>query len=90
ALMISLLMQRGIQLEEIKKRFHSPLGLDIGSKTAEEIALSILAEVVQFIRGGTGKRLQEIKNPYLLLEDALAGKIEDKCMFVPKSMNDQV
>lgn len=90
ALMISLLMQRGIQLEEIKKRFHSPLGLDIGSKTAEEIALSILAEVVQFIRGGTGKRLQEIKNPYLLLEDALAGKIEDKCMFVPKSMNNQV
>ncbi|MEM4944179.1 MAG: XdhC family protein, partial [Saccharolobus sp.] len=42
------------------------------------------------IRGGTGKRLQEIKNPYLLLEDALAGKIEDKCMFVPKSMNNQL
>ncbi|BDB99920.1 XdhC family protein [Saccharolobus caldissimus] len=87
ALMIALLIQRGIPLEEIRKRFHSPLGLDIGSKTAEEIALSILAEIVQFLRGGTGKPLQEIKNPYLLLEDALAGKIEDKCMFIPKSLS---
>ncbi len=89
ALMMALLMQRGIPLEEIKQRFHSPLGLDIGSKTAEEIALSILAEVVQFIRGGTAKHLMEIKNPYLLLDDALAGKIEDKCMFVPKSLSQQ-
>lgn len=88
ALMIALLMKRGISLEEIKSKLHSPLGLDIGSKTAEEIALSILAEVVQFIRGGTGKRLKEIKDPYLLLDDALAGKIEDKCMFIPKAMSD--
>ncbi|BDC18827.1 XdhC family protein [Acidianus sp. HS-5] len=88
ALMISLLIKRGIPIEEIKKRFHSPLGLDVESKTAEEIALSILAEVVQFIRGGTGKPLQEVKNPYLLLDDAMAGKIEDKCMFIPKSMSE--
>lgn len=88
ALMISLLIKRGISLEEIKSKLYSPLGLDIGSKTAEEIALSILAEVVQFIRGGTGKHLKEVKNPYLLLEDALAGKIEDKCMFVPKAMSE--
>ncbi|WP_338598352.1 XdhC family protein [Sulfolobus tengchongensis] len=89
ALMIALLMKRGIPLDEIKKRLHSPLGLDIGSKTAEEIALSILSEVVLELRGGSGKRLQEVKNPYLLLDDALAGKIEDKCMFVPKSMSEQ-
>jgi xanthine dehydrogenase accessory factor len=89
ALMISLLIKRNIPLEEIKKRLHSPLGLDIGSKTSEEIALSILSEVVLELRGGTGKRLQEVKNPYLLLDDALAGKIEDKCMFVPKSLSQQ-
>ncbi|ARM75486.1 XdhC family protein [Acidianus manzaensis] len=88
ALMISLLIKRGISLEEIKSRFYSPLGLDIGSKTAEEVALSILSEVVSFIRGGTGKHLREVKNPYLLLDDAMAGKIEDKCMFVPKSLSD--
>ncbi len=87
ALMMALLIQRGIPLDEIKQRFHSPLGLDIGSKTAEEIALSILAEIVKFIRGGSGKHLMEVKNPYLLLQDALEGKIEDKCMFVPKSLS---
>ncbi|AWR96902.1 XdhC family protein [Acidianus sulfidivorans JP7] len=87
ALMISLLLKRGISLEEIKSKFYSPLGLDIGSKTAEEIAMSILSEVVMFIRGGTGKHLKDVKDPYVFLQDAIAGKIEDKCMFVPKVMN---
>jgi xanthine dehydrogenase accessory factor len=89
AVMIAELIKREISLEEIKARLHSPLGLDIGSKTAEEIALSILAEVVMEIRGGSGRRLQEVKNPYLLLEDALKGKIEDKCMFIPKTLSEE-
>ncbi|WP_409305599.1 XdhC family protein [Peribacillus sp. SCS-155] len=40
---------------------HSPVGLDLGSKTPEEIALSILAEIMVTYRGGTGSRLSEVK-----------------------------
>ncbi|MDQ0218702.1 XdhC/CoxI family protein [Peribacillus cavernae] len=44
---------------------HSPIGLDIGSQTPEEIALSILAEIMVAYRGGTGSRLSEVKGQRL-------------------------
>ncbi|WP_051348362.1 XdhC family protein [Peribacillus kribbensis] len=40
---------------------HSPIGLDLGSKTPEEIALSMAAEIMAAYRGGTGRRLSEVK-----------------------------
>jgi xanthine dehydrogenase accessory factor len=39
---------------------HSPIGLDIGAKTPEEIALSILAEITMVYRGGSGQKLSQI------------------------------
>jgi xanthine dehydrogenase accessory factor len=43
-------------------QIHSPIGLDLGSKTPEEIAFSILAEIMVTYRGGgTGSRLSEGK-----------------------------
>lgn len=39
-------------------RLHSPCGLDIGSRTPEEIALSIVAEIVSVERGRSGGSMQ--------------------------------
>lgn len=39
-------------------RVRSPAGLDLNAETPEEVALSALAQVVAFRRGGTGGHLQ--------------------------------
>jgi xanthine dehydrogenase accessory factor len=40
---------------ELLHRIHAPIGLNIGAQTPEEIALSIIAEIVLVRRGGDGK-----------------------------------
>jgi xanthine dehydrogenase accessory factor len=45
--------------EEVLKRVHAPIGLDINAESPEEIALSIIAEMVKIRRGGTAKSLSE-------------------------------
>ncbi|MBI2872205.1 MAG: XdhC family protein [Chloroflexi bacterium] len=51
------LLKRGVPLERIKE-VHAPIGLDIGGRSPEEIAVSIVAELVQFWRGGTGRPMK--------------------------------
>lgn len=40
------------------ERFHAPAGLDLKARTAEEIALSILSEIVMHRNGGTGQPMR--------------------------------
>lgn len=41
------------------ERVHAPIGLDLGARTPDEIALSIAAELLLWRRGGTGQRLRD-------------------------------
>lgn len=57
--MLSRLKDRGITFSHAQlEKIHSPIGLDIGSETSEEIALSILAEMTAFRKGHHGKSLK--------------------------------
>ena len=45
--------------QEAARRVHTPIGLDIGAETPEEIAVAIMAEIIQARRGGTGLSMRE-------------------------------
>ena len=47
--------------QEALKRVRTPIGLNIGAETPEEIAVSIVAEIIQARRGGTGKAMAEAR-----------------------------
>ncbi|WDF57936.1 XdhC family protein [Flavobacterium sp. KACC 22758] len=57
--MLNDLQNEGIKIsEEQLKRIYSPIGLDIGAETSEEIALSIVSEIKAFATGKTGTSLK--------------------------------
>ena len=58
------LLRRGHNRDDLKSRLHTPAGLDIGSRTPGEIAISILSEVVALKRGGTFRPMSEVKSPW--------------------------
>ena len=58
------LASRGVKLSEFdKKRIHSPIGLNIGAETPEEISLSIISEVKAFFSNRKGEFLKNSNLP---------------------------
>lgn len=51
-----LLMTDGFDEADLS-RFHSPIGLELAAETPEEIAVSIMAEIIMLKRGGSGQRM---------------------------------
>ncbi|ANP51545.1 xanthine dehydrogenase accessory factor [Streptomyces griseochromogenes] len=56
------LREEGVTERELA-RLRSPIGLDLGARTPEETALSIVAEIVAARRGGTGVPLTGTNTP---------------------------
>jgi xanthine dehydrogenase accessory factor len=52
-----LMEERGLTAEEVG-RLSGPIGLDLGARTAQETALSILGEIVAVAHGRDGGRLR--------------------------------
>lgn len=52
------LMERGVT-EEALERLNAPIGLELNAETPEEIAVSILAEVIAHHRGGDGSPMRD-------------------------------
>jgi xanthine dehydrogenase accessory factor len=57
AVAVKQLTERGVPPEKLA-RVHAPMGLELNAETPEEIALSILAEVIMIHRGGTGQPMK--------------------------------
>ena len=60
SIVIDRLRESGVSEEQLNN-IHAPIGLDIGAVTPEEVALAIMAEIVNERRGGTGTPLSHKK-----------------------------
>ena len=59
-LVLDYLLAEGIPGEQLE-RVWAPAGLDLGAATPEEIALSVMSQIVSVRRGGSGKPMKEAK-----------------------------
>jgi len=54
--------EEGIDLEALEA-VYTPIGFDIGAETPEEIAVSIMAEIIAVRRRGSGRPMREGRPP---------------------------
>ncbi|MET7695112.1 XdhC/CoxI family protein [Streptomyces sp. NPDC005483] len=59
---LRLLREEGVTADELA-RLRSPVGLDLGARTPEETAVSIIAEIIAQANQGTGRPLTRITGP---------------------------
>ena len=63
------LLRNGLPIERVKE-IRSPIGLDIKARTPEEIAVSIISEILMFRLGGSGVAMK--------IEDSHLTRIQEK------------
>jgi xanthine dehydrogenase accessory factor len=63
------LAEEGYPIDALE-RVYTPIGFDIGAETPEEIAISIMAELIAVRRGGSGRPMREGRPPIRLGEPA--------------------
>jgi xanthine/CO dehydrogenase XdhC/CoxF family maturation factor len=61
--LLRMLDELNLATPENENRIHGPIGLDIGAETAEEIAISILAEIKSVFTGASAVFLKDKKTP---------------------------
>ena len=61
--MLATLASGAVPLDRVERRIHAPVGLDLGGETAEEIALSIVAEIRASVAGRSGGPLRNRHTP---------------------------
>ena len=69
-----------MSVERIRE-IRSPIGLDIRARTPEEIAISIMSEILMFRLGGTGSPMK--------LDDSQLERIEEKVRVTPNKPSGQ-
>jgi len=84
ALVVRELERRGLPREAVASRLRSPAGLDIDARTAGEIAVSVVAEVVMYLRGGSGRPMREVKDPYKVVEEVEGDLSSYRCEWRPQ------
>jgi xanthine dehydrogenase accessory factor len=74
ALLVKNLLAKG-QSPDAFRRLYAPIGLDIGSETPEEIAVSVAAELIALLKG-THKRSEKQEFVMKMLEGKISAAVE--------------
>jgi xanthine dehydrogenase accessory factor len=77
-LILDYLAAEGVSAERIARIF-APAGFDLGAATPEEIALSILSQIVAVRRGGTGRALDRNQANLDLEQSRASDKVITQC-----------